>query len=183
VTLSIDNWRWAGVSFMLRTGKALGCDRRELAIHFKPVPHLAFGQEAQPIPNVLAIELDPDRIALSVNVNEPGDLCNLEQVELDKRFPSGGLPAYARLLLDVLDGDPTLSIRDDEAEESWRIVELILQVWANGGVPLIDYPADQVVRWRSDLWHKQRTGYCPTLESVEKTISSTGICSRAGLKP
>lgn len=141
VTLSIDNWRWAGVPFVLRTGKALGCDRREIAVHFKPVPHLAFGQAAQPIPNVLAIELDPDRIALSVNVNEPGDLCNLERIELDKRFPSGGLPAYARLLLDILDGDPTLSIRDDEAEESWRIVETILEVWDKGGVPLIDYPA------------------------------------------
>ncbi len=141
VTLSIDNWRWAGVPFVLRTGKALGCDRREIAVHFKPVPHLAFGQEAQPIPNVLAIELDPDRITLSVNLNKPGDLCNLEQVELEKRFPSGGLPAYARLLLDILDGDPTLSIRDDEAEESWRIVEPILQVWNKGGVPLVDYPA------------------------------------------
>jgi glucose-6-phosphate 1-dehydrogenase len=141
VTLSIDNWRWAGVPFVLRTGKALGRDRREIAIHFKPVPHLAIGQAAQPMPNVLAIELDPDRIALRVNVNEPGDLCSLEQVELDKRFPSGGLPAYARLLLDILDGDPTLSIRDDEAEESWRIVEPIRQVWSKGGVPLIDYPA------------------------------------------
>lgn len=141
VTLSIDNWRWAGVPFLLRTGKALGCDRREIAVHFKPVPHLAFGQEAQPMPNVLAIELDPDRIALKVNVNESGDLCNLEQVELDTRFPSGGLPAYARLLLDVLDGDPTLSIRDDEAEELWRIVEPILQVWREGRVPLVDYPA------------------------------------------
>jgi len=141
VTLSIDNWRWAGVPFLLRTGKALGCDRREIAIHFKPVPHLAFGQEAQPIPNVLAIELDPDRIALSVHVNESGDLCNLKQVELDKRFPSGGLPAYARLLLDIMDGDPTLSIRDDEAEESWRIVEPILQIWNEGGVPLVDYTA------------------------------------------
>ena len=141
VTLSIDNWRWAGVPFVLRTGKALGCDRREIAVHFKPVPHLAFGQEAQPIPNTLAIELAPDRIALSVNVNEPGDLCNLERIELEKRFHPGGLPAYARLLLDVLHGDPTLSIRDDEAEESWRIVEPILQVWSEGGVPLVDYPA------------------------------------------
>jgi glucose-6-phosphate 1-dehydrogenase len=141
VTLSIDNWRWAGVPFVLRTGKALGCDRREIAVHFKPVPHLAIGQAAQPIPNVLAIELDPDRIALKVNVNEPGDLFNLDQVELDTRFPSGGLPAYARLLLDILDGDPTLSIRDDEAEESWRIVEPILEVWDKGGVPLVEYPA------------------------------------------
>lgn len=141
VTLSIDNWRWAGVPFVLRTGKALGCDRREIAIHFKPVPHLAFGQESQPKRNVFTIELNPDRLALSVNVNEPGDLCGLEQVELDKRFPSGGLPAYARLLLDILDGDPTLSIRGDEAEESWRIIEPILQGWRKGGVPLVDYPA------------------------------------------
>ena len=141
VTLSIDNWRWAGVPFMLRTGKALGCNRREIAIHFKPVPHLAFGQESQPKRNVFTIELNPDRIALSINVNEPGDLCSLEQVELDKRFPSGGLPAYARLLLDILDGDPTLSIRGDEAEEAWRIIEPILEVWEKGGVPLVDYPA------------------------------------------
>ncbi|MBX3303920.1 MAG: glucose-6-phosphate dehydrogenase [Nitrospira sp.] len=141
VTLSIDNWRWAGVPFVLRTGKALGRDRREIAIHFKPVPHLAMGQKAQPIPNVLAIELAPDRIALSVNVNEPGDLFDLEPIELDKQFQSRGLPAYARLLLDILDGDPTLSIRDDEAEESWRIVEPILQVWGKGEVPLVDYPA------------------------------------------
>ncbi|MGE0469972.1 MAG: hypothetical protein AB7L09_13485 [Nitrospira sp.] len=84
--------------------------------------------------------MDPDRIAPKVNVNEPGDLCNLKQVELDKRFQSGSLPAYARLLLDILDGDPTLSIRDDEAEESWRIVEPILQVWGKGSVPLRDYP-------------------------------------------
>jgi glucose-6-phosphate 1-dehydrogenase len=51
------------------------------------------------------------------------------------------LPAYARLLLDVLNGDPTLSIRDDEAEESWRIVEPILARWAEGGVPLVEYAA------------------------------------------
>jgi glucose-6-phosphate 1-dehydrogenase len=145
VTLSIDNWRWAGVPFVLRTGKALGHDRREIAIHFKPVPHLAFGQESQPKRNVLAIELDPDRIALKINVNQPGDLCNLEQVELDKRFPSGGLPAYARLLLDVLDGDPTLSIRDDEAEESWRIVEPILQVWARAACRWSIIPPGQAV--------------------------------------
>ncbi|CUQ65640.1 glucose-6-phosphate dehydrogenase [Candidatus Nitrospira inopinata] len=141
VTLAIDNWRWAGVPFVLRTGKALGRDRREITIHFKSVPHLAFGQDAQPVPNRLSIELSPDRIALSVNVNEPGDLCKLDCIELDKPFPSVGLPAYARLLVDILEGDPTLSIRDDEAEESWRIVEPILQVWREGGVPLIEYAA------------------------------------------
>lgn len=141
VILAIDNWRWAGVPFVLRTGKALGQDRRAIAVHFKPVPHLAVGQEAQPDPNVFKIELNPDRIALSVNVNEPGDLCKLDRIELDKPFPSVELPAYARLLLDILDGDPILSIRDDEAEESWRIVEPILEVWHKGVVPLVEYPA------------------------------------------
>lgn len=141
VTLAIDNWRWAGVPFVLRTGKALGRDRREITVHFKPVPHLAFGQEAQPVPNMLSIELNPDRIALSVNVNEPGDLCKLERIELDTPLSAEGLPAYARLLVDILEGDPTLSIRDDEAEESWRIVEPILQVWRDGAVPLVEYPA------------------------------------------
>jgi glucose-6-phosphate 1-dehydrogenase len=141
VALSIDNWRWAGVPFVLRTGKALGRNRRELLVHFKPVPHVAFGPEIQPPPNVLTLELAPDRITLSVNVNRPCDLFELEQVALGRSFGPEGLPAYARLLLDVLNGDPTLSIRDDEAEESWRIVEPILARWAEGGVPLVEYAA------------------------------------------
>jgi glucose-6-phosphate 1-dehydrogenase len=141
VRLDIDNWRWSGVPFLLRTGKALKADRREIAIHFKPVPHLAFGQQAQPKANILSIGLNPDQIALSVNVNATGDLFELDQVHLDSTFASGSLPSYARLLLDVVSGDVTLSIRDDEAEESWRIVEPILAVWAEGGVPLVEYPA------------------------------------------
>jgi glucose-6-phosphate 1-dehydrogenase len=73
VTLWIDNWRWAGVPFTLRSGKALGQDRREIAIHFKPVPHLAFADYSQPPTNVLRLELNPDRMALGVNINGPGD--------------------------------------------------------------------------------------------------------------
>jgi glucose-6-phosphate 1-dehydrogenase len=141
VALTIENWRWAGVPFLLRTGKALGRDCREIVVRFKPVPHLAFGQTSQPQPNSLKIELDPDRISLSLNVNASGDLCELQPIELDSPFASGALPAYARLLLDVLNGDPTLSIRDDEAEESWRIVEPILTAWSAGAVPLVEYPA------------------------------------------
>lgn len=141
VILTIDNWRWSGVPFILRTGKALGADRREIAVHFRPVPHLAFGQQAQPMPNVLTIRLNPDEIVLSINVNATGDLFELDRVCLESPCGSGSLPAYARLLLDVLHGDLTLSIRDDEAEESWRIVEPILTVWSQGGVPLQDYPA------------------------------------------
>lgn len=141
VILTIENWRWSGVPFLLRTGKALGIDRREIAVHFRPVPHLAFGQQAQPLPNVLTIRLNPDEIVLSINVNAPGDLFDLDRVHLDSPCGSGSLPAYARLLLDVLNGDLTLSIRDDEAEESWRIVEPILTAWSEGAVPLQEYSA------------------------------------------
>jgi glucose-6-phosphate 1-dehydrogenase len=141
VTLSIDNWRWAGVPFLLRTGKALAADRRHIAVHFRPVPHLAFGQRAHPTPNVLTITLNPDQIVLGINVNASGDLFELDQVDLDSPCGSGGAPAYVRLLFDVLHGDLTLSIRDDEAEESWRIVEPILDVWENGRVPLREYAA------------------------------------------
>jgi glucose-6-phosphate 1-dehydrogenase len=141
VRLAIDNWRWAGVPFLLRTGKALGQERREIAIHFKSVPHMVFGRHIQPQSNVLKIELKPDRIMLSVNLNASGDLCDLQRIELDRTFAAETLPPYSRLLLDVLEGDSILSIRDDETEESWRIVEPILSLWGEGRVPLAEYPA------------------------------------------
>jgi glucose-6-phosphate 1-dehydrogenase len=140
ITLFIDNWRWAGVPFVLRTGKALKADRREIVIHFRPVPHLAFEPSCPPS-NVLRIQLDPDRMALGVNMNGPGKPFDLEHVELVADFAPQSLPAYARLLLDVMRGDLTLSIRDDEAEESWRIVAPILDAWKANRVPLLDYAA------------------------------------------
>ena len=141
VILAVDNWRWSGVPFVLRTGKALSRDRAELAVHFKPVPHLAFGQRTEPHPNVLRLRLDPDRIHLTVNVNGLGDPFDLERIELGAELVPQDPPAYGRLLLGVLEGDPTLSIRADEAEESWRIVEPILEAWREGKVPLLEYPA------------------------------------------
>lgn len=141
VTLSIDNWRWAGVPFVLRSGKALEKDRREIAIHFKAVPHLAFVQDSAPRKNVLRLELNPDRMALGVNINGRGDPFDVEYIELDTALAPQEISPYGRLLLDVLKGDLTLSIRDDEAEESWRIVEPILQAWRDGQAPLMEYPA------------------------------------------
>lgn len=141
VRFSIDNWRWAGVPFLLRTGKALARNRQEIAIHFQPVPHLVFGHEPDPRPNILRLQLDPDRMSLVVNINGAGDPFELESVELDRDLAAQDLSAYARLILDILEGDPTLSIRGDEAEESWRIVEPILDAWAAERVPLATYPA------------------------------------------
>jgi glucose-6-phosphate 1-dehydrogenase len=139
-TVTVDNWRWAGVPFRLRTGKALGSDRREIAVHFKPVPHLPFG-ERQPPPGVLRMRLEPDSIALELNLNGAGDPFDLERRVLEVDLPRQGLPAYGILFRELLAGDTTLSISDVEAEESWRVVEPILAAWAAGEVPLQEYPA------------------------------------------
>jgi glucose-6-phosphate 1-dehydrogenase len=140
VTLWIDNWRWSGVPVLLRTGKALAAERREIAIHFKPVPHLAFAAQDPPT-NVLRLGLDPDSVSFGVNLNGAGDPFDLEQTDLRATFRPQAVPAYGRLLLDVLEGDCALSIRGDEAEESWRIVEPILAAWSGGRVPLREYAA------------------------------------------
>ena len=140
-TLFIDNWRWAGVPFTLRSGKALARNRREIIIEYHPVPHLAFGQEKVPQPNKLRLEFRPDRMNIDLNLNGEGDPFVLEPATLDTDLAPQEVSAYGRLLLDVVQGDPTLSIRDDEAEESWRIMEPILKVWREERVPLEEYPA------------------------------------------
>jgi glucose-6-phosphate 1-dehydrogenase len=139
--LWVDNWRWAGIPFLLRTGKALRKDRREIAVHFKPVPYPVFGGEQLPCHNVLRLELNPDRIALGVNVTGPGEPLSLDCVEMERELAPQELSAYALLLLHVLQGRPELFIRGDEAEESWRIVEPILEAWSAGRAPLLEYPA------------------------------------------
>lgn len=139
VTLSVDNRRWKGVPFRLRSGKALGEARREIAIHFLAAPDQPFPDTAPA--NVLRFSLDPDSVSLGVNLNGAGDPFDLERADLMARFPDQNLPAYSRLLLEILGGEQTLSIRGDEAEESWRIVEPILAAWAADMVPLTSYPA------------------------------------------
>lgn len=140
VTLSLGSWRWAGVPFTLRTGKALGTSRAYVRVTLKDVPHLAFRDTAA-CNNVLEISFNPDEVHLSVNVNGDGDPFKLEEIALSVSFPPQEQHAYARLLLDVLQGDPTLAIRNDEAEESWRIMEPILDAWASGSPELLEYPA------------------------------------------
>jgi glucose-6-phosphate 1-dehydrogenase len=141
VRLEVDNERWAGVPFVLRTGKALARDRREIVVVYRELSDSPFEVEVRPVPNRLRFEITPDRLALDVNVNGAGDPFDLEQLELDADLSQDELPAYSRLLLDALEGDPTLSIRDDEAEESWRIVEPILAAWQAGASPLLEYAA------------------------------------------
>lgn len=141
MTCWIDNWRWAGVPFRLRSGKALGVRRSHIAVRFRDVPHLVFGQHEEPAPNVLRLTIDPDRIELSMNLNGAGDPFDLEPACLDTDLAPQTLPAYGRLLLDIFEGDATLSIRGDEAEEAWRIMDPVLAAWAAGAAPLREYAA------------------------------------------
>ena len=139
VTFRVWNWRWAGTPFRLRTGKAIGTERREIAVHFKSVPHEPFHDRDRP--NVLRFQLSPDAISLQLNLNGEGDPFDLEQVCVDAEFPVQELPPYSLLLKEILEGDATLSIRGDEAEELWRIVEPVLSAWADDQVPLEEYRA------------------------------------------
>jgi glucose-6-phosphate 1-dehydrogenase len=140
-TVTIDNWRWAGVPFRLRSGKALGAGRKEIAVWFKPVPHLAFGSRAQAEPDVLRLGFAPDHVTLEINLNGADDPFELERSALDIALPPPPLSAYGLLLQEMLAGQRTLSISDVEAEQSWRIVEPILAAWSAGQVPLLEYPA------------------------------------------
>jgi glucose-6-phosphate 1-dehydrogenase len=141
VILEVDNHRWRGVPFTLRTGKALAHRRAEILVHFRPASHPTFPEAAGAPANLLRLRLDPDHLTLRVNLNGAGDPFRLEQATLDRMLAPQDLPAYGRLLQAVMEGDLTLSIRGDEAEECWRITEPILSGWAEGAVPLQEYPA------------------------------------------
>lgn len=140
VTLHVDTWRWSGVPFRLRTGKALSAQRREIVVRFRDVPLRVFDGPA-PARNELRLQLDPDRMSLDLNVNGIGDPFALETVTLDTELARQDPTPYGQLLLAVIEGDTRLSARAAEAEEGWRIVEPILDAWADDAVPLQEYPA------------------------------------------
>jgi glucose-6-phosphate 1-dehydrogenase len=114
---------------------------QHVAIHFRPVPHLTFGQATHAVPNMLTLSLAPDRLELAVNINGSGEVFDLEQATMIAELAPQTISAYGKVILDVLHCDPTLSIRGDEAEECWRIVEPILDLWAAGARVLEEYPA------------------------------------------
>jgi glucose-6-phosphate 1-dehydrogenase len=137
----IDDPRWEGIPFRLRTGKALGRPRREILIRFRDVHDVVFEEAHLASANALRLTLDPDTITFTLNINGAGDPFDLETIDLNARLAAQEIPAYGRLLLGVLDGDPTFSIRDDEAEEAWRVIEPIAAGWRDGLTPLGEYVA------------------------------------------
>lgn len=141
VVLAVDTWRWAGVPFRLRSGKALAAARKEAVITFKEPQRVPSGLSGYRQPDRLRIGFGPDRLCLDMNINGPGDPLVIDPVTLEADFAPGDLPPYGEVLRAVLEGDPTLSVRGDTAEECWRIVEPVLAAWRNDEVPLLEYPA------------------------------------------
>lgn len=139
--LFVNNWRWAGVPFYLRSGKRLPRRMTEIAIQFTQVPLSLFGQRnlAEEAPNVLVIRIQPDEgITLYLGAKVPGNVMMIEPVKMRFSYLEsfGGEPpeAYERLLLDSLMGDATLFTRSDEVEEAWRITESIMEAWKAQGL-------------------------------------------------
>ncbi|MDC0835135.1 Glucose-6-phosphate 1-dehydrogenase [Geitlerinema sp. FC II] len=150
--LSIDNWRWKGVPFYLRTGKRMPKKVTEIAIQFKEVPYLMFQSAAkQANPNVLAMRIQPNEgISMRFEVKTPGTSLRTRSVNMDFRYDAAfGKPntdAYSRLLIDCMLGDQTLFTRSDEVEASWRVLTPVLEVW--------DAPAppDSIPLYEAGTW-------------------------------
>ncbi len=153
IRADIDNWRWAGVPFFMRTGKRLPEKRTEIVIQFKPVPHSIFdGPRGGVEPNRLVIELQPEEdISLTVMNKRPGldQRMQLAPISMSLSWgvagKGGKAPrrriAYERLLLDAMAGDSTLFVRRDEAEEAWRFVDEVADAWAGAAFKPQEYVA------------------------------------------
>ena len=152
VKLQVDNWRWQGVPFYLRTGKRLPAKISEVSIQFKPVPH-------QPFPAAAVMEARPNRLLLAIQPEEglllrfeakyPGPTMRLSPVIMQffyrEAFKSTPPEAYETLLLDVMLGDATLFMRADQAEAAWEVLSPILNLWGTGQPT--DFPNYQAGTW------------------------------------
>ncbi len=145
----IDNWRWAGVPFYIRTGKRMPTRVTEVVIHFKPNHHHLFAHDSTLAnqQNVLVIRIQPNEgILLKFDMKIPGAGFNTEQVNMDFKYDeltNVYVPdAYERLILDCMQGDATLYARGDSTEAAWEFIDPILKAWeADQNIPVYGYPA------------------------------------------
>jgi glucose-6-phosphate 1-dehydrogenase len=144
--LYVDNWRWSGVPFYLRTGKRLRRPLTEVAIQFKSAPHMVFRGEDSEM-NSLVLNIQPDEgISLSFGAKAPGGQMHIRPVTMDFKykdaFGTNSRPAYATLINDCIRGDATLFDRADSVEAAWALVDPILQAWKDASPPPFpNYPA------------------------------------------
>jgi len=159
--LHIDNWRWQGVPFYLRSGKAMSCRTTQIVIQFRDPPHSLFngdkGKRRHVDSNRLVIHIQPaEGIQLFFETKVPDAGMNMRQTALDFRFDSqfsGSMPdGYERLLLDVLTGDPSLFSRADEVEAAWTIVDPIIRTWQERDEP-------EMFEYEPGLWGPQEAMY------------------------
>jgi len=179
--LHIDNVRWAGVPFYLRSGKALTKSVSEIVVAFKPVPHMPFNLGgAVPPPNTLVASISPhERVVLQVQGKLPGQQMRLQDIDLDYCYAHAGQKgaeppsAYEHLLLDALRGDPTFFARADEVEVAWEVVQSVLDTW--GGERPADFPnynagssgpsaADELLARDGRRWHSPNEEASPDKE-------------------
>jgi glucose-6-phosphate 1-dehydrogenase len=169
----VDNWRWAGVPFYVRTGKRLARQLTEVRVHFKRTPQALFARtpDEQVEPNVVVLGIQPDEgIALQFGAKRPGGQMQVVPVNADFRYRTafdGITPvAYETLLLDAMRGDPTLFTRGDEIEAEWSIITPVEEAWAH--VPVPDFPnydagsqgpdaAHRLIREELRGWHEITT--------------------------
>ena len=147
VKLHVDNWRWNGVPFYVRTGKRLGRQTTEIAITFRQAPHMAFRGE-NPESNSLVLNIQPDEgISLSFGAKAPGTQVHIKDVTMDFRYQDafggdGALDAYATLINDCIRGDATLFDRADSVEAAWALVDPIREAWEQASAPPFpNYPS------------------------------------------
>jgi glucose-6-phosphate 1-dehydrogenase len=144
--LHVDNWRWSGVPFYLRSGKRLAQPHTEVAILFKRAPHMVFRGENTET-NSLVLNIQPEEgISLSFGAKTPGSQMLIRPVEMDfeykNTFGSSTRPAYATLINDCIRGDATLFDRADSVEAAWALVDPILKAWETASAPPFpNYPA------------------------------------------
>jgi glucose-6-phosphate 1-dehydrogenase len=143
LVLAVDTWRWAGVPFRLRSGKALGSARKEVVVNFKQAARIPAGLTGCDRPDRLRLGINPGggRLRLDFNISGPGDPFEIDPVTLEADFGAGELPEYGEVIKGALEGDPTLSVRGDMAEECWRIIEPAQKAWRDGAVRLDEYAA------------------------------------------
>jgi glucose-6-phosphate 1-dehydrogenase len=162
IKLHVENWRWQGVPFFLRSGKVMSCRTSQIVIQFRPPPIMMFneGSRSHHDPNKLVIQIQPaEGIQLHFQTKAPDAGMRLQTTDLDFRFArefAGVMPdAYQRLLLDALNGDASLFARSDEVEAAWSIIDPIIAAWQSSAEPSLHrYARGQWGPDASDEWMK-----------------------------
>jgi glucose-6-phosphate 1-dehydrogenase len=158
VEFHIENWRWAGVPFYIRTGKRLARNLTEIRVHLKPTPQALFASTSSVIgPNVITISIQPDEgISIAFDAKRPGTQVRTVTVQANfsyqASFGSKGPVAYETLLLDSMRGDATLFTRRDEVEAEWRIITPIEEAWAH--LPPPEFPNYAAGSEGPTSWHE-----------------------------